>query len=152
MAAGKRALVIAVALFAVSLSGGPARAQNPLGQPTRAWRQLAWWRSAAGTPLLGGEIVGSSAFATGWQPAPTFTAAQWNEMAAAQARQTPALSAAQWNQLVTGQARQPAVPTPSRAQQFDAMRAAAAHQQRQMFEEALRQLRQQMEPPPPPHQ
>jgi hypothetical protein len=153
MPAGKRAVVIALALAAGLLSGSQAQAQNWFGRSVGGWRANAMWRAQGGGALLGGEVVGSSSFAAG--STATFTAAQWQEMVTARARQAPTMSAAQWQQLVTAQARQPQLPQPSPAQQLNAARAAAIQQQQiqnALFAEALRQLQQQNAPPLPPHQ
>ncbi|HEX5270539.1 MAG TPA: hypothetical protein VFW33_08645 [Gemmataceae bacterium] len=145
-----------MALAVVALTGAPARAQNWLARPLGAYRSAASWRLPAGGALAGGVVVGTGSFAAGRQTTASFTAAQWQEMVTAQARQTPTLSAAQWQQLVTAQARQPVVPTMSPAQQLNALRAAAVQQQNARLAEALRQLEQQLQqqnaPPPPPHQ
>jgi hypothetical protein len=153
MPAGKRAVVIALALAAGLLSGSRAQAQNWFGRSLALRRANAWWRALGlGGGLAGGEIVGISSFAVGRQPTATFTAAQWQELVAAQARQTPTMTAAQWQQLVAAQARLPQLPQPSPAQVLTAQRAAAIQQlqlQNAQFAEALRKLQQQLAPPSP---
>src|SRR5262249_45175399 len=111
MPAGKRAVVIALALAAGLLSGSKAQAQIGFSRALALWRANAWWRAQEfGGGLPGGEIVGTSSFAAGRQTTATFTAAQWQELVAAQARQTPTMTAAQWQQLVAAQARLPQLP------------------------------------------
>lgn len=142
----KRALILLLALAAASLSGGRAQAQNWFGRPLGNWRPSGWSRYAAGGQLAGGEVIGG-------QPSATLTAAQYQQLVTAQARQTPVMSAAQYQQLVTAQAQQPPNPLLTPAQQFNALRAAAAQQQQQQnaaFAEALRQLQQQQNVPPHP--
>jgi hypothetical protein len=147
MRSEKRAVVVALVLAAVALTETRAPAQQWFGRPLGGWRGNAWWRSAGAGQLGGGEIVGGGQFAS-------LTAAQWQDLVTAQARQTPVMSAAQWQQLVTGRAQQTQPISLSPAQQLNILRAAAAQQQQQQnaaLAEALRQLQQQLNAPLPPH-
>ncbi len=149
----KRTVVVASVLAVVSLSAGPAEAQGWLNRPLSSLRPFPGFRSPAGGMLAGGEVVGTGSFAADRQPPATLSAAQYQDLVTAQARQTPTISAAQWQQLVTAQVRQPVAPTLAPAQQANALRAAAAQHQHNALMEALRELRQQQNPapPPPPH-
>jgi hypothetical protein len=152
MRSGKQALAVAFSLAMIALAAAPAHAQQWFGRPFVGWRGNPWMRFAGAGQLGGGEIVGSSEFAVGGQPTATFTAAQWQDLVTAQARQTPMMSAAQWQQLVTAQARQTQPLSLSPAQRLTLMRAAAVQQQQQQnaaFAEALRKLQEQLNPPPP---
>ncbi len=155
MPSAKRSVVIGSAVALLSLSGAPAHAQGWVSRPLVSWRSAAGWRYPAMAGLAGGEVVSTGSFAAGRGLTATMTAAQWQEMVTAQARQTPTLTAAQWNQLVTAQARQPLTTTLTPAQQMNVLRAAAARQQQQQLNElieALRQAQQQQNAqPPPPH-
>jgi hypothetical protein len=144
----KRAVVVALVLAVVALTGTRAHAQQWFGRSLGTWRGNAWWRYAGAGQLGGGEIVGGGQFAS-------LTAAQYQDLVTAQARQTPVMSAAQWQQLVTARAQQTQPVSLSPAQQLNVLRAAAVQQQQQQnaaFAEALRQLQQQLNAPPPnPH-
>jgi hypothetical protein len=138
MRSSKRAVVVALAVAVVALTGTTARAQQWFGRPFVGWRGNAWGRYVGAGQLGGGQFA-------------TLSAAQWQDLVTAQARQTPVMSAAQWQQLVTARAQQTQPASLSPAQQLTVLRAAALQQQQQqnaVFAEALRQLQQQLNAPP----
>jgi hypothetical protein len=127
----KRAAIVVSALAAVLLSSECARAQAWFGRPVRGWRSNVWWPYPYGDQFVGGEVVGTVPFAAGRAPAMTMTAAQYNQLVAAQLRQTPTITAAQWNQRANSQVQlPPPVLTPWQLQQqrLNALRAAQQQQ------------------------
>ena len=116
-----------------------------------AWRASAWRQYAGAEQMGDGQIVGSVSFANGRQ-AGAMTAAQWQELVAAQQQQqTAVMSAAQWQQKLASQAR-PSQGSLWRPGQVDPLTAARLRQQQQgtPLGTAWQQLQQQNAPPRPP--
>jgi hypothetical protein len=116
-----------------------------------AWRAYTWRQYVGAEQMGGGQIVGATSFAGGGRQAAAMTAAQWQELVAAQQQQMGVLSAAQWQQQLASQAR-PSQRSLWRPGQVDPLTAARLRQQQQgtPLGAAWQQLQQQNAPPRPP--